>query len=728
MAVSTRHHGSRIDLLAGLAALVLFEAVVLSVFAYRSLYDLRMDALVHEVGRLATEMDHEAERLGLAPGRPETFEALAEYWRGSQKEIPGTYLRVIDLDGRIVFHSARPDWVGRTVSESILSEVRAPAPPSNERRPARVDRQYKSWFAQSQICAFVPFPRAGLVVSVHVASASVEALARGGVRERTLRIAGVASLPIVLLALGIGYQRARRATRVARGALRDAEAVFGELLNQASEGIYLLDGEGVVRAANPRACHDLGFRSGELAGRTLRQIAADVSEADLARFREVIEGAIRPYTTERRFRHKDGSLIEVEIRGGRVEVEGKPHLLVLAREISERKRAEAERARLREELARARRLEAVGRLAGGAAHDFNNLLLVITGLTDLVLDRVPAQAEFRRDLEEIRRAADRAMDVTRQLMGIARKRSVELMPVALNGLLGHLAPALERLLGERIALRREFAEGLPPVLADPGQLEQAIVSLVMNARDALPEGGEVRLATTLEGPPASPAPPGTPRWVLLRVTDTGVGMDEEVRSQVFEPFFTTKASGTGLGLALAYVAVTEAGGEIRVESALGQGTTFELRLPVFEAGERQEALGFARAEDAPRAQTGETVLLLEDEGHSLARYSLEAQGYRVLEARSAKDLLAYATTHAGPVHLLIIDAAVPGESGPEFRRAMRAARPEARLLLLASRHRVTSASQRAPTLEKPFSPSALARKVREVLDAPRGEGDDLPSG
>lgn len=371
-------------------------------------------------------------------------------------------------------------------------------------------------------------------------------------------------------------------------------------------------------------------------------------------------------------------------------------------------------------------MEAVGRLAGGVAHDFNNLLTAISGHAQILLEDLPADDPARADIEEISRAADRAADLTRQLLAFSRKQMLRPQVLDPNALIGEIQKMLRRLIGEDIELITRLAPDLGAVRADPGQLEQVIMNLAVNARDAMPTGGRLLIETRNvelgedDARRLAPLQPGP--HVVLIVSDTGAGMDESTRERIFEPFFTTKekGKGTGLGLSTVYGIVQQSGGHIWVYSEPGQGTTFKIYLPRVDA--RPEAA--PAPSDADGAHNGrEVVLLVEDEDavRSLARRILEKRGYTVLTARTGPEALRIAERHDGPIHLILTDVVMPEMSGRELAERIAPTRPDARTLFMSGYTeddvlRRGVLNEGAAFLEKPFTPSALAQKVREVLD------------
>src|SRR2546428_2329603 len=372
-------------------------------------------------------------------------------------------------------------------------------------------------------------------------------------------------------------------------------------------------------------------------------------------------------------------------------------------------------------------MEAVGRLAGGIAHDFNNLLTAITGYAELLHEDLAADDRRREDVVEIRKAADRAAGLTRQLLAFSRQQVLQPRVLDLNALVAEFENMLRRLLGEDVALATRLAPGLGAMQADPGQFEQVVMNLAVNSRDAMPNGGQLTIETAnvdlvdayaREHYPARPGP-----YVLLAVSDTGTGMTAEVQAHLLEPFFTTKekGKGTGLGLATVYGIVKQSGGFIWVYSEVGHGTTFKLYLPrVQELAERASELAQAPA----RAARGtETVLVVEDEApvRSVARQVLERHGYTVLEAASAEAALDVATRYSGAIHLLLTDVVIPGLNGRELATRLADLRPDARVIFMSgytdeavTRHGVLEPG--AAYVQKPFTPDAIARRVLEGLD------------
>jgi len=393
----------------------------------------------------------------------------------------------------------------------------------------------------------------------------------------------------------------------------------------------------------------------------------------------------------------------------------------LERNLGELKRTQAQ-------LLQAQKMEAVGRLAGGVAHDFNNLLTVIIGYANLLLKRLASDDPIRADLEQIRRATDQATALTRQLLAFSRKQVLQPKVLDLNAVVADMEKMLRRWIGEDINLVIVLSPEIGRVQADPGQIEQVIMNLVVNARDAMPAGGRLTIETAnvnLDETYAREhidAQPG--RHVMLAVSDTGIGMDEETQSHLFEPFFTTKerGKGTGLGLSTVYGIVKQSGGSIYVYSEPGQGATFKVYLPrIDEVAETPRPF----AVPVELVQGSETILLVEDEDmvRDLAQRILLQSGYTVLEARDADEAIRLCEQQRAPIHLMMTDVVLPGGmSGPDLVKHLKTSRPEIRVLYVSGYtdnaivyHGVLDPG--VTFLQKPFTPDDLARKVRQVLDA-----------
>ncbi|HVQ77894.1 MAG TPA: ATP-binding protein [Candidatus Binatia bacterium] len=377
-------------------------------------------------------------------------------------------------------------------------------------------------------------------------------------------------------------------------------------------------------------------------------------------------------------------------------------------------------------MLQAQKMEAVGRLAAGVAHDFNNLLGVITGYGELVHRRLADEDPLKGKVEQILKAGERAAGLTRQLLAFGRKQVLQPRILALNDVVSSLQKMLPRVIGEDVEVVTFLAPDLGSVKADPGQIDQILMNLAVNARDAMPDGGritiETRNADLDQSYVAAHAPVRTGPYVMLAVTDTGSGMDAATQARIFEPFFTTKGlgEGTGLGLATVYGIVKQSDGYVWVYSEAGVGTTFKIYLPRVDEDvqpAREEAPG-------PLLRGVETVLLVEDEAslREMLREILEANGYSVLVAREGTEAVQMAAAHAGPIEIIVIDVIMPGMAGPKIVDLVARTRPEVKVLFISgysdeavTRHGLIG--PRRAFLSKPFGPEVLLRKVRESLDA-----------
>jgi signal transduction histidine kinase/ActR/RegA family two-component response regulator len=433
-------------------------------------------------------------------------------------------------------------------------------------------------------------------------------------------------------------------------------------------------------------------------------------------------------------RAPEESVLEV-LKAGAADYITRNHLsrlgVTVSRELTQAE-GRRERSRLEQQFRQAQKMEAVGRLAGGVAHDFNNLLTVITGYAELLLGGGDLETAQRTALREIQRAAERGGALTHQLLAFSRGQPFTPRTVQLNTLIVHMEKMLSRLIGEDVELITVAAAEPATVRTDPGQLEQVVMNMVVNARDAMPGGGKLIVETanaqvdqTYAGPSVD-LKPGA--YVVLAISDTGMGMDPGTITHLFEPFFTTKApgKGTGLGLATAYGIVKQSGGAISVYSELGQGTTVKIYLPSAEAKAAADA-----AEQAPAAalRGSETILVLEDEARvrKLICEVLAGRGYQVLEAVRGEEAIRMAAEHQGRIHLLLTDVVMPEMSGPQALEQIRARHPNMKVLFMSGytdeamvHHGILDSG--APFLQKPFLPETLARKVREVLASQASAG------
>ncbi|MCM2270812.1 MAG: response regulator, partial [Thermoanaerobaculia bacterium] len=462
-------------------------------------------------------------------------------------------------------------------------------------------------------------------------------------------------------------------------------------------------------------------RRDELLGRTMMEAYPGIEKAPFfGALRECMRRR-RPQTLENEFEFPDGSVGWFELHFEPVP-EG---VLVLSIDISARYRAESERARLEAQFRQAQKMEAVGRLAGGVAHDFNNLLSVILGYAEVAMARDGLDDATRADVAEIRRAGESAAALTRQLLAFSRQQVLSPVVLDLNAVVAPLEPMLARLLGEDVVVRLRLAPALGRVEADAHQIEQVVMNLAVNSRDAMPDGGHLTIETADVELDAAYAEqhvgvePG--HYVMLAISDDGHGMDAATRERLFEPFFTTKEAGkgTGLGLATVYGIVKQSGGHIWIYSESGQGTTFRIYLPRTDGAAPAVV---ARPPAAPRGGD-ETVLVVEDQEalRQLLGRLLSAAGYRVLTASNGAEALALSAAHAGAVDLVLTDVVMPEMGGLELMARLRERHPELRVLFMSgyteetvARHGVLDPARNF--LGKPFTAAELARRVRTLLD------------
>ena len=507
----------------------------------------------------------------------------------------------------------------------------------------------------------------------------------------------------------------------ARAARRNAEASFATLVEFAPIGIYRSNPAGQFLSVNSALVRMLGYDSSDqvLQLDMGRDVYADTAERERLLDRDTYSD--RQYDdVEATWKRKDGRLLQVQlsVRAVRNAASQVDYYETFVRDVTDQRR-------LQQQLTQSQKMEAIGRLAGGVAHDFNNLLTVITSYSDLVFQDLPPDDPRRDDVDQVRKAADGAAALTRQLLAFSRQQVLEPKVIDLNSVVDNLKKILQRVIGEDVELTTVLTGDLAAVKADVSQIEQILMNLAVNARDAMPTGGKLTIETTNVDydPERQQRSDGSRKFVMLAVTDTGTGMDEATKAKIFEPFFTTKqpGKGTGLGLATVYGIVTQAGGCIWVYSELGHGTSFKIYLPQVDAVATTAAV--ARV-DLPRGT--ETVLLVEDAAgvRAVATQVLQRQGYRVLEASDGEDALHLAARHQGAIDLVLTDVVMPRVGGRELAERLLAVRPDTRVLYMSGytddsvvRHGILEGG--VAYLQKPFSPEGLARRVREVLDAPK---------
>ncbi|MCX7824975.1 MAG: PAS domain S-box protein, partial [Verrucomicrobiae bacterium] len=517
----------------------------------------------------------------------------------------------------------------------------------------------------------------------------------------------------------VGFVRDISERRMAEG----DRARLAAAIEQAAEAVIITDADAKIQYVNPIFEKMTGYSRQEAVGQNPRILKSGKHDAEFYRRMWAVLTRGEVWSGRLTNRRKDGTLYEEEktispVRdaAGRI-----VNYVAVARDVTRESQLEAQ-------LRQAQKMESIGRLAGGVAHDFNNILMAIIGYSDMAIKRFAPDDVRRGYVEEVRRAGDRAAALTRQLLAFSRQQILQPRVLDLNELVQNLTKMLRRLIGEDIELTLSLDPTLGCVKADPGQIEQVIMNLAVNARDAMPGGGQLVIQTANaeldEAYAQSHAEARPGRYVLLAVGDTGCGMTEEVQQHLFEPFFTTKelGKGTGLGLATVYGIVKQSEGFINVYSEVGRGTTLKIYLPRMDAPAEKAA----STETRPTLMTGtETLLLVEDEApvRKLAATVLRECGYTVLEAANGDEAADSARRHSGPIHLLMTDMVMPGLNGRELAQQLRAARPGLRVVYMSGYTDTTILHRGALEegmffLQKPFTAEVLARTVREALDRP----------
>jgi PAS domain S-box-containing protein len=563
-----------------------------------------------------------------------------------------------------------------------------------------------------------------LVVSGTIGEETAISALHGGARDFVLKERLARLNPAVERELR--EAKARKARREAEAALGASEERYRRIVETTSEGVWVLDPDFRTTFVNARMAALLGKRAEDVIGTPALECLHPESHAAWAEHVELRLAGLAAQA-DLRLQRSDGSVVWVlmESTPTRDETGRYEGMLAMAMDMTERRRLE-------DQLRQPQKMEAIGSLAGGVAHDFNNLLSVILSYTNLALGELAEGEPLRDDLDEVRKAAERAADLTRQLLAFGRQQMLQPRVLNLSQTLGGMERMLRRILGEDIELSLLTSYKLGHVHADPGQVEQVIMNLVVNARDAMPDGGKVTLETSnveLDAAYCSlhhGVKPGA--YAMMAITDTGTGMDSETRERIFEPFFTTKESGkgTGLGLSTVFGIVQQSGGHIWVYSEPGKGTTFRVYFPRTDApvaDARHRAPSIAPA----NVQGTETILLVEDDDQvrAIMRTILRRQGYNVLEAQNGGEAFLICEKFTAKIHLLLSDVVMPRMSGRELAERLISMRPEIRVLYVSGytensvvHHGVLDAG--VSFLQKPITPDALLRKVREVLDSPRG--------
>jgi PAS domain S-box-containing protein len=555
------------------------------------------------------------------------------------------------------------------------------------------------------------------------ASTTVAALKAGDGRTLYMQFSNtVVQLGGESVVFSLGHDITERvfATRSAKV----AEAKYRLLIEHIPDVVCTVGENQTLTFVTPNVARVTGYSQAEMYEGGIPLWRSRVHLDDLARVlsAQTLEPSVSGelYNQEYRWKRKDGTWIWLHVRTIAIyQLDGRTYTDRMISDVTKRRELE-------ESLRQAQKMEALGQLTGGIAHDFNNMLAAILGYSYFLLETLGSSDPRRRDAEEIHSAAERGAGLTRQLLAFSRRQVLDPRVVRLDTVVQGIEPMLRRLLDEDIDLTVHSMADLGTVRVDVGQIEQVLLNLVVNARDAMPRGGKLSIDTYNVDVDAggshdsAEVPPG--RYVMLSVMDTGCGMDEATRRRIYEPFFTTKeqGKGTGLGLATCYGIVKQSGGHIVCHSDPGAGAVFEIYLPRLDlvVGETQ------RRARSPVADGSETILLVEDDAglRAIIARMLEARGYAVLVARDVHDAVALGNDPARPIHLVLSDVVMPGRSGPEVVDAIRQHRPEARALFMSGHTdhatlREGVLSSDLSFIQKPFSPIALATTVREVLDA-----------
>ncbi|HEY2729346.1 MAG TPA: PAS domain S-box protein [Polyangia bacterium] len=518
------------------------------------------------------------------------------------------------------------------------------------------------------------------------------------------------------------YAVARDVTerRAEQERLRASEAYKMAVHEASTDPIVALDGQGRVLDFNAAAERAYGYSAGQVVGTSFAEFAVPPDRraafgADLVRFGKA-EGRIVEFRVEQVGLRADGSRFPFELTVTRLE--GGPSVyMAFIRDVTDAKRGEEERRSLEDQVRQAQKMEAVGRLAGGVARDINELLGAIAGFADVAGSAAPAGGLARERLEKMKRASERAVSLVDRLLAFGRRQSLAPRVTDVNALIRELELVVRGLMRDDVSLQLALDDRVARVKADPTQLQQALVNLVVNAREAMPAKGRLRLTTSNVDLEAANLPSGVEAnagpYVRITVEDNGLGMSRDVASRAFEPFFTTKEStgASGLGLSTVYGIIAQSGGFVRVQSAPGRGTIVQVLLPAVEEPRERVA--------AAASASSTTILLVEDEEavRQLVRRILESHGYKVLLARHGGEALELIHQVDLPIQLLLTDAVMPVLSGPELLRRAIALRPQMKLAIMSGytdRPAVTG----VPFIGKPFTPAELERRVREILDAP----------
>lgn len=520
--------------------------------------------------------------------------------------------------------------------------------------------------------------------------------------------------------------------RALEEALQEKEKKLQEIYDEAPIGYHELNEQGKIISMNRTELNMLGYTSVEVFGQPIWKFVVEEEMTRKIILAKLAGDVSFHETFERTYRRQDGSTLTVLVKD-RVIKDGEGKIRGIrstVEDITERRRSEEALRKSEEQLRQWQKVEAIGNLAGGVAHDFSNLLMTIKGCAEILLRNLEAADKRREEVIEIQKAAERATSLTRQLLAFARKQVLQPQVVNLNDIVTNMNNILQRLIGEDIQLATLLEPKLWPVRVDPGQMEQVIMNLALNARDAMPRGGQLTIATANVNLNEEFArqhvsmKPGA--YVMMTVRDTGCGMDKETLNRIFEPFFTTKekGKGTGLGLSTVYGIIKQSGGNIWATSELGQGSTFTIYLPKDTSPLPKKYKPKPAQPPLPIKGT-ETILLVEDESavRTMLRQTLESNGYKVLEAPDGQEALNICQNYQGPIHLLLTDVIMPGMNGRELSNTLSRRFPKMKVLFMSGypdNSIVPHGALEPHTmfLQKPFTLSTLEIKVREILDNP----------
>ncbi|MFH1758550.1 MAG: ATP-binding protein [Pseudomonadota bacterium] len=516
----------------------------------------------------------------------------------------------------------------------------------------------------------------------------------------------------------------------AEEALRESEERFRQIYDETPIGYHELDTGGRIIRVNRTELEMLGYPVEEMLGQPVWKFVLEDETTRHVVMAKIAGDVSFHETFERTYWRKDGTTLPVLVKDRVIRDKGGRIIGIRStvEDITERRRSEEALRKSEEQLRQWQKVEAIGRLAGGIAHDFNNLLMTIKGCSEILLQEYDAQDPRREEAEEIQKAAERATSLTRQLLAFGRRQILKPQVLNLNKVVANMNKMLQRVIGEDIQLLTVLEPKLGPVKVDPGQIEQVIMNLAVNARDAMPRGGKLTIETAnvlLDEDYAQrhiSVKPGS--YVMLAVSDNGCGMDKETQSHLFEPFFTTKdkGKGTGLGLSTVYGIVKQSGGNIWAYSEVGQGTTFKIYLPMVIQAVKEKYEPAERRRISTRGT--ETILVVEDEKavRKMIRKTLQNKGYTVLEAQHGQDALDICEHYSGPIHLMVTDVVMPQMSGKELAEQLAPSRREMQVLYMSGypdnsivQHGVLEPG--TEFLQKPFTLNTLEAKVRKLLDA-----------